>query len=98
MSRFQRILRHASSAGEPVGGNVGVGRGTFQELAGKSSGAPYFFDDASSSLILNITATGTPEEAKARVEDYKARGCTCPVLYPLGDAKLMIDTFSPTEA
>jgi len=49
-------------------------------------------------LILNITATGTPEEAKAKVEDYKARGCTCPVLYPLGDAKLMIDTFSPTEA
>jgi len=49
-------------------------------------------------LILNITATGTPEEAKAKVEKYMARGCTCPVLYPLGDAKLMIDTFSPTEA
>ena len=45
-------------------------------------------------LILNITATGTPEEAKARVEDYKARGCTCPVLYPLGDPLLMIDTFA----
>ena len=44
-------------------------------------------------LILNITATGTPEEAKARVEEYKARGCTCPVLYPLGDPLLMMDTF-----
>ena len=48
-------------------------------------------------LILNITATGTPEEAKARVEDYKARGCTCPVLYPLGDPLLMIDTFSASS-
>lgn len=48
----------------------------------------------SDELILNITATGTPEEAKAKVEDYKARGCTCPVLYPLGDPLLMIDTFA----
>lgn len=47
-------------------------------------------------LILEITATGTPEEARARVADYVARGCTCPVLYPLGDPVLMIDTFSPS--
>jgi 5,10-methylenetetrahydromethanopterin reductase len=46
-------------------------------------------------LVLGITATGTPEEAKARVEEYVQRGCTCPVLYPLGDPFLMIDTFAP---
>ncbi|TDI37184.1 MAG: LLM class flavin-dependent oxidoreductase [Acidobacteria bacterium] len=45
-------------------------------------------------LILEITATGTPEEAKSRVNEYIARGCTCPVLYPLGDPYLMIDTFA----
>ncbi len=45
-------------------------------------------------LILEITATGTPEEAKTRVKEYITRGCTCPVLYPLGDPHLMIDTFA----
>jgi 5,10-methylenetetrahydromethanopterin reductase len=45
-------------------------------------------------LVLRISATGTPEEAKAKVREYVARGATCPILYPLGDARLMIDTFS----
>ena len=49
-------------------------------------------------LILQITATGTPEEAKTRVNEYIARGCTCPVLYPLGDPHLMIDTFANNDA
>jgi 5,10-methylenetetrahydromethanopterin reductase len=49
-------------------------------------------------LVLAITATGTPEEARARVDEYVKRGCTCPVLYPLGDPLLMIDTFSETSA
>jgi len=47
-------------------------------------------------LILDITATGTPEEAKAKVQEYTDRGCTCPVLYPLGDPVLMMDTFAPS--
>ena len=47
-------------------------------------------------LILGITATGTPEEAKAKVQEYTDRGCTCPVLYPLGDPVLMMDTFAPS--
>ncbi|GAB4272800.1 MAG: 5,10-methylenetetrahydromethanopterin reductase [Candidatus Promineifilaceae bacterium] len=45
-------------------------------------------------LVLRISATGTPEEVKAKVREYVARGCTCPILYPLGDARLMIDVFS----
>jgi 5,10-methylenetetrahydromethanopterin reductase len=45
-------------------------------------------------LVLDITATGTPDEARARVQEYVDRGCTCPVLYPLGDPLLMMDTFA----
>ncbi|HLE15215.1 MAG TPA: LLM class flavin-dependent oxidoreductase [Anaerolineales bacterium] len=47
-------------------------------------------------LIARITASGTPEEAKAKVADYRRHGCTCPILYPVGgDVKLLIDTFAP---
>ncbi len=46
-------------------------------------------------LVHRITASGTPEEAKAKVEEYKKRGCTCPILYPVGgNFKLLIDTFA----
>ena len=46
-------------------------------------------------LVHSITASGTPAEAKAKVEEYRKRGCTCPVLYPAGgDFKLLIDTFA----
>ncbi len=47
-------------------------------------------------LILRITASGTPEEAKLKVQEYIKNGCTCPILYPVGgDIHLLIDTFSP---
>ncbi len=46
-------------------------------------------------LILRITASGTPEEARAKVEEYRKNGCTCPILYPVGgDVRLLIDTFA----
>jgi 5,10-methylenetetrahydromethanopterin reductase len=46
-------------------------------------------------LILKITASGTPVEAKAKVAEYIRNGCTCPILYPVGgDYKLLIDTFA----
>jgi 5,10-methylenetetrahydromethanopterin reductase len=48
-------------------------------------------------LVTGITATGTPEEARARVDEYVRRGCTSPVLYPLGDPYLMMDTFAEAE-
>lgn len=47
-------------------------------------------------LIYRITASGTPEEARAKVDEYCRHGCTCPILYPVGgDVKLLIDTFAP---
>ncbi len=45
-------------------------------------------------LVLRITATGTPEEVRAKVKQYLDHGATCPILYPLGDPRLMIDTFA----
>jgi 5,10-methylenetetrahydromethanopterin reductase len=46
-------------------------------------------------LIHRITASGTPDEARAKVEEYLKRGATCPILYPVGgDVRLLIDTFS----
>jgi hypothetical protein len=45
-------------------------------------------------LVQRITASGTPAEVKAKVREYIKYGATCPILYPLGDVKLMIDTFA----
>jgi 5,10-methylenetetrahydromethanopterin reductase len=46
-------------------------------------------------LILRISASGTPQEARAKVEEYTRHGCSCPILYPVGgDVKLLIDTFA----
>ncbi len=46
-------------------------------------------------LILKITASGTPEEARSKVAEYQRNGCTCPILYPVGgDYQLLIDTFA----
>jgi len=46
-------------------------------------------------LITRITASGTPDEARAKVAEYRKYGCTCPILYPVGgDVRLLIDTFA----
>jgi 5,10-methylenetetrahydromethanopterin reductase len=36
-------------------------------------------------VVQLITASGTPDEVRAKVREYVSAGCTCPVLYPLGD-------------
>ncbi|MCB9436129.1 MAG: LLM class flavin-dependent oxidoreductase [Anaerolineales bacterium] len=46
-------------------------------------------------VVQQVTASGTPQEVKAKVREYVQYGCTSPVLYPLGsDVRLMIDTFA----
>jgi 5,10-methylenetetrahydromethanopterin reductase len=46
-------------------------------------------------IVQMICAAGTPAECLAKVEEYRANGCTSPILYPLGpDVRSMIDTFS----
>jgi 5,10-methylenetetrahydromethanopterin reductase len=48
-------------------------------------------------IVQMLTASGTPDEARAKVADYIRTGCTCPILYPLGDVHAMIDAFSGWE-
>jgi 5,10-methylenetetrahydromethanopterin reductase len=46
-------------------------------------------------VVQLITASGTPEECKAKVREYVEAGCTCPILYPLGDdVEAMLDAFA----
>ena len=45
-------------------------------------------------VVQMCTASGSPEEVKAKVREYIDNGCTCPILYPLGDPRLMIDIFA----
>lgn len=45
-------------------------------------------------VVQLITASGTPDEVRAKVQEYVDAGATCPVLYPLGDdVRMMIDAF-----
>jgi 5,10-methylenetetrahydromethanopterin reductase len=45
-------------------------------------------------VVQLITASGTPDECRAKVQEYIDAGCTCPVLYPLGDdVEAMINAF-----
>jgi 5,10-methylenetetrahydromethanopterin reductase len=45
-------------------------------------------------VVQMCTASGSPEEVKAKVREYISSGATCPILYPLGDPRLMIDIFA----
>jgi 5,10-methylenetetrahydromethanopterin reductase len=46
-------------------------------------------------IVQMITASGTPDEVRAKVDEYVATGCTCPILYPLNDdVHQTIDVFS----
>jgi 5,10-methylenetetrahydromethanopterin reductase len=46
-------------------------------------------------VVQLITASGTGEECRAKVVEYVANGCTCPILYPLGDdVEAMLDAFA----
>jgi 5,10-methylenetetrahydromethanopterin reductase len=46
-------------------------------------------------LVHKITASGTPADARAKVQEYLDNGATCPILYPVGgNVKKLIDTFA----
>ena len=45
--------------------------------------------------VQMISASGTADECRAKVREYVEAGCTCPILYPLGDdVRAMIDAFA----
>jgi 5,10-methylenetetrahydromethanopterin reductase len=46
-------------------------------------------------VVQLVSASGTPDECRAKVVEYMDHGATCPVLYPLGDdVELMIESFA----
>ena len=46
-------------------------------------------------LVHKITASVTPDEARAKVQEYIDNGATSPILYPVGgNVKTLIDTFA----
>jgi 5,10-methylenetetrahydromethanopterin reductase len=50
-------------------------------------------------VVQLITASGTADECRAKVQEYVDNGCTCPILYPLGDdVEAMIEAFALAEA
>lgn len=49
-------------------------------------------------IVQMLTASGTPNEARAKVAQYIKHGATCPILYPLGDVHAMIDAFAGWDA
>ena len=49
-------------------------------------------------IVQMLTASGTAEDARAKVRDYMRDGATCPILYPLGDVQAMIDAFAGWQA
>ena len=44
-------------------------------------------------VVQLICAAGTAEECRAKVAEYVAAGCTCPILYPLGDVEATLEAF-----
>ena len=48
-------------------------------------------------IVQMLTASGTPAEAREQVAHYLRHGSTCPILYPLGDVRAMIDAFADWE-
>jgi len=50
-------------------------------------------------IVQMITASGTAAECQEKVAEYVRGGCTCPILYPLGEnVHAMIDAFSDWTA
>jgi 5,10-methylenetetrahydromethanopterin reductase len=47
-------------------------------------------------IVQSLCAAGTADECRAKVAEYIATGCTCPILYPLGDVALTLEAFAPT--
>lgn len=46
-------------------------------------------------VVQSVSASGTAEECRAKVDEYLTHGATCPILYPLGDdVEMMIEAFA----
>ena len=87
----QPHIAKASNVSQEVIGNIQATLG-WPATKEQINKARHFVPDE---LVHKITASGTPAEARAKVAEYVKRGCTCPILYPVGgNFKLLIDTFA----
>jgi 5,10-methylenetetrahydromethanopterin reductase len=87
----QPHIAKASNVSQEVIGNIQATLG-WPATKEQINKAKHFVPDE---LVHKITASGTPAEARAKVAEYTKRGCTCPILYPVGgNFKLLIDTFA----
>ncbi len=87
----QPHIAKASNVSQEVIGNIQATLG-WPATKEQINKAKHFVPD---DLVHKITASGTPAEARAKVAEYTKRGCTCPILYPVGgNFKLLIDTFA----
>lgn len=87
----QPHIAKASNVSPEVMGNIQATLG-WPATKEQINKAKHFVPD---DLVHKITASGTPAEARAKVAEYTRRGCTCPILYPVGgNFKLLIDTFA----
>jgi 5,10-methylenetetrahydromethanopterin reductase len=87
----QPHIAKASGVKESLIEEVNTALGGWPAKPGGLEKAKQLIDDK---LIQLITVSGTADDCLKKVEEYNSAGCTCPVLYPLGDdVQAMIDAF-----
>jgi 5,10-methylenetetrahydromethanopterin reductase len=87
----QPHIAKASGVKESLIDEVKAALGGWPAKPGGLEKAKALVDDK---LVQLITASGTADSCLKKVEEYNNTGCTCPILYPLGDdVEAMIDVF-----
>jgi len=87
----QPHIAKASGVKESLIEEVKTALGGWPAKPGGLERAKQLVDDK---LVRLITASGTTDDCVMKVEEYNTTGCTCPILYPLGDnVPAMIDAF-----
>ncbi len=87
----QPHIAKASGVKESLIEEVKTALGGWPAKPGGLEKAKALIDDK---LVQLITASGTADDCIKKVEEYNNTGCTCPILYPLGDdVEAMIDVF-----
>jgi len=87
----QPHIAKASGVKESLIEEVKSALGGWPAKPGGLEAAKQLIDDR---LVQLITASGTAKDCLEKVEEYNSTGCTCPILYPLGDdVHAMIDAF-----
>jgi len=91
----QPHIAKASGVKESLIEEVKSALGGWPAKPGGLENAKQLIDDE---LIRLISASGTADDCLKKVEEYNQTGCTCPILYPLGDdVHAMIDAFEVVE-